>query len=103
MSDHDEELQLVQAGELGDRIAAFLDSDIGKYIDSCSKTDENEAIAKLLKLSPFEFDKLGELQSAIAKIQEDVMLSRKVNAYLADAIIRGQQADQLLMSNEETT
>lgn len=98
----DEEDQLVAAGEMGDKIKAFIAGEIGQYLMSARDRDEQEAIGELLALDPFEYLTLAKLQNEIAKIQENVVLARKVHAYLGDAIIRGQQADELLMSKEES-
>lgn len=98
MSDED---QLVKAGEVGDKVRAFVESDIGKLILKGADADRTEAIKGLLELDPFGYNNLPDLQNALAKIQENVVLAGKVQAYLGDAIIRGDQADQLLMSQED--
>lgn len=98
MSDED---QLVQAGEIGDKVKAFIASEIGQLMLSAKDQDKSEAMNDMLKLNPYDYKTLGELQNAIAKAQENVMLAEKVHGYLADVIIRGEQADQLLMSQED--
>lgn len=98
MSDED---QLVQAGEAADKVRAFIESEVGQLILAAADQDEREAFKELLTIDPFEFTDLPTLQNTIAKIQENVMLSRKINSYLGDAIIRGDQADEILMSKEE--
>ena len=99
MSDED---QLVRAGEMADKVRAFMESEVGKLILASGDLDERESFAEMLALDPFEFTSLAELQNTIAKIQENVVLSRKIQGYLADAIIRGDQADEILMSKEES-
>jgi len=97
-----EEQQLVEAGQMGDKVRAFIESDIGQLILSGADIDKAEAIKDLLELDPFAYNNLPDLQNALAKIQENVVLSGKIQGYLGDAIIRGDQADQLLMSKEES-
>lgn len=96
-----EEADLVAAGELGDKVAAFLETEIGMYLLAARDRDEKEAQESLLSLDPYQYDSLGKLQAAIAAAQENVVLARKVQGYLGDAIINGRQADQLLMSQED--
>lgn len=96
-----DENDLVSAGEFGDKVSAFIDSEIGKYLIACKARDEAEAAEALLSLDPFKYSSLGELQSKIAELQENMVLARKIHGYLADAIINGKQADQLLMTKED--
>jgi endonuclease/exonuclease/phosphatase (EEP) superfamily protein YafD len=97
MSQEDE---LARAGQLGDEVKAFIEGPIGQLILKAKDIDEQQAVSELMLLDPYKYKTLGDLQGAIAKLQENVILAGKVNAYLADAIIRGNQADELLMSEE---
>lgn len=93
MSDIEE---LISTAEFGDRVEALVQSDIGEYLEECAEQDAQEALEELMKLNPYDFSTLGELQSAIAGCQEKAHIARKILGYLGDAIIRGQQADQQL-------
>ena len=94
------EEDLIRAGELGDRVKAFIESEIGEMLIDKSERDESEAMRALLTIEPYKYTTLGELQSAIAQKQENVILAGKVHSYLAEAVIQGQEADQLLMNEE---
>ena len=86
---------------LGIDVENFLETSVGRYILGCSEQDEADAIGNLLNIDPYKSATLGELQSAISKAQNDVLIGRKVQGYLTDAIIRGNQAEEVLQNEEE--
>lgn len=96
-----DEDQLAVAGEFGEKVAAFLESEIGRYLEQRAQIEEEQAAAAMLELDPWEFTELTVLQNHIARIQEKVVMARNNQGYLADAIVRGQDADNLLMSRED--
>lgn len=99
MSSEDE---LVKKGQFGDDVAAFIEGHpIGQYIVACRERDEAEAMEALMSLDPYKYHTLGELQTALAQIQENVVIARKLHGYLGDAIIEGRQADAVLLSQED--
>lgn len=92
---------LARAGEFGDKVAAFSEGEIGQYLERKVQADEIEIFQAFLELDPWDFNNLPDLQNAIARLQEPVFQGRQIKAYLADAIIAGQEADNLLMSKED--
>lgn len=94
-----------KAIDLKIQIERLIESEVGDYLEEAREQDEREAVLALLALNPFDakFTQLSQLQSEIAKIQENVMLARKVNTYFANAILNGNQAEELLSSEEEMT
>jgi hypothetical protein len=87
--------------QLSIEVEKFLDTDIGRYILGCREQDEKDALEKLVEFDPYKYNNLGELQTAFAKIQENVLIARKVHGYLSDAIIRGNQAEEILAAIED--
>lgn len=97
-----EEDQLAYAGEFGEKVSSFLESEIGQYLEERAQIEENAAAAAMMEIDPWEYTKLSKLQNAIAKIQEKAIMARNNKGYLADAILSGRDADNLLMSREDT-
>lgn len=91
---------LVAEAELGEQAKKFLVTKVGRYIDGCSKQDIDEAKDQLFELDPYKFDTLVELQNAIASIKAKAVSAMKLRGYISEAIVRGNQAVDLL-SNEE--
>lgn len=87
--------------ELLIEVEQFLETNVGKYILGCREQDEKDAFDKLVDFDPYKFKTLGEVQSAISALQQDVLLAKKVHGYLSDAIIRGNQAEEILATIEE--
>lgn len=80
---------------LGVETVNFIKTRPGEYLIARQRQDEADAVEVLIALNPYEYKTHGELLCAIAKAQESVNLSRKVNAYLQDAILSGNQAQGL--------
>lgn len=97
----DEIQECLAEAELGIQIQNFISTDVGRYLIGCRDQDENDATDKLLNLDAFQYSTLGELQSAITKIQQDILTAKKVHGYLSDAIIRGNQAEEILSTIED--
>jgi len=81
----------------------FVEGPVMDVLKTAQQRDEQAAMVELLELNPFDakFTKLADLQNALAKIQENVMLSRRVSAYFADAILNGQEAEEYLITQQE--
>jgi len=94
------EITIAEA-ELGIKTESFLETDIGRYLLGCRDQDERDAMEKLVEFDPYDYDSLGKLQAAFAKIQENVLISRKVHGYLTDAIIKGRQAEEMIAAIED--
>lgn len=86
---------------IGIEAEKFLESHIGQYLVGCGIQDEEHAIISLLDFNPYDYSTLGELQTALAKLQQDVHIARKVQGYLTDAIVKGTQAEEIIINNEE--
>ena len=84
---------------IGEDMKAFLNSDVGKYILGCAEQDIQEYRESLQELDPYKYTTLADLQNAIADISRKAEIAGLVKGYIADAIIRGQQAEHTL--NEE--
>lgn len=102
MTDENGEIEVVTAeAVLGIEVENLFESDVGKFILGAAEQDENDAMIKLMEFDPYQFTTLGELQSALAKIQQNVLISRNVQGYLSDAIIRGRQAEEIIANIED--
>lgn len=86
---------------MGIEVEKFLETTIGRYILGCGDMDEKDAIGTLLNFDPYEYSTLGEIQTALAKMQQNVHIARKVHGYLSDAIVRGNQAEEIIANSEE--
>lgn len=93
--------EVIEAASLGIKVEQFLKSEEGKYFLKRKDEDYKIAMDALLAIDPYEHHTLGELQSAVAKTQEDVRLAKKVSTYFGDAILNGRQAEDILNSEEE--
>ena len=91
------EIETILATEqLGTQAKSFLESDLGKYIDGCSKQDIEAAKDELLALDPYIFPDLQLLQNAISSIQQKARVANSIREYLAEAITNGAQATHQL-------
>lgn len=82
--------------ELGEEIAKFLQTDIGKYLDGCTSQDIESAKDDLLELDPHKYTSLTELQNAMAGIQKRARTAESLRQYLSEAILNGNQAEHQL-------
>ena len=100
MADNEIELLSAQA-TLAVEVEVFLETNLGRYILGCREQDEADAIEQLVEFNPYQFDSLAKLQSALIEIQQNVLIAKKVHGYLSDAIINGNQAEEILENLEE--
>ncbi|MCR4308116.1 MAG: hypothetical protein NUV80_06165 [Candidatus Berkelbacteria bacterium] len=91
----------IAAFKLGKEAEVFIQSDLGKYIDGCSKQDMESAKQALLDLDPYAFKDLVELQNKIVSLQTQAKLAMKVIDYFAETINRGKQAEHQLETEED--
>jgi len=97
-----DELDLVNAEVvLGVDMEKFLETEVGRYFMGCSDQDEKDAIETMMNFDPYAFPTLGELQSSLANLQQNVHIARKVKGYISDAIITARQAEEILQNQEE--
>ncbi len=85
----DPESPEVRDAVFGKQIELFMDSDIGKYLQEGMKTLADVALIELKDADPFEPKK-------IVQLQERVRIFENMASLLAEAIIKGQNALQLL-------
>lgn len=103
MSDEGQEVQQALAeAELGIQVEQFLEnSPVGRYLVGCGEQDEQRVLDELIDFDAYKYTTLGELQTAFAKIQQNLLISRKVHNYLTDAIINGRQAEEIIANIED--
>lgn len=74
---------------LGDDVAKWLETDVGRYMAAGFESEEQEALDQLATVHPWRWRK-------IAQLQERIRLARRFSTMAAEAIICGRQAlDQL--------
>lgn len=82
--------------ELGLEVIKFLETDIGKYLEGCSRQDVEDAKGALLAIDPYAYTELQKLQNAIAEIQRKALIAESLRAYLSEAILNARQAAEPL-------
>lgn len=92
---------LVAEVELGEQFKKFLNTKVGRYIEGCTQQDIDVAKDELLAIDPYKYNTLVELQNAIRSIQEKAVCLQKLRAYMADAIVRGDNAGHVLAQAED--
>lgn len=92
---------LIAEEELGERVRAFLQTDVGKYLAGVVQQDIEEAKTKLLELDPYTFKSLQDLQSEIAGLQTKARIAEKLAGYLSEAVIKGDQATHQLAQGDD--
>lgn len=95
------EIQLIASQQLGDEAKAFLKSNIGQLIIGCAEHDVREAKDDLLKIDPYEFKTLAELQSKISSLQLKAKIALQIDSYLSEAITSGEQASHQLQEVQD--
>ena len=96
-----DDAELIEKIRVREMVTDFINGQLGENLEARRAQDERIAVNRLLKLNPYEYDSLEKLRGAIAQIQENVILARKVNAYFADAILEGNEAEMLLDTQED--
>lgn len=95
------ETDVLKAQEkLGQDVVAFIQSDIGRYLDGTLKQDEDQAKSELLELDPLKFTTLVDLQNAIVQIQLKVKIAQSIHDKLEEAINTGRDATHQLENQE---
>lgn len=80
---------LFETAIFGKVVENFLSSDIGNYLLEQAKTEEEESTAALIRTSPWRRRRIQQLQNQVWRAQQ-------FQVWLADAIVAGQQATNLL-------
>ena len=87
---------VIAVEQLGIQVKSFLESDLGKYIEGCTRQDVESAKDELIALDPYLFTDLPLLQNAISSIQEKARIAESIRGYLSEAITNGAQATHQL-------
>jgi len=85
--------ELFAEAMIGRDAEEFLKSDIGNYLLGCADQEIDEAMHELKNVHPWRTRKIKELQNKIWRAES-------FKQWLAELIIRGQQALQNLESDE---
>lgn len=85
--------ELFETAVFGKVVENFLSSDIGSYLLERAKEEEQEAVEALARVSPWRRRRIQQLQNQIWRAQQ-------FQVWLADAIVTGQQATNLLEGEE---
>lgn len=99
MSDNNQEVKAAEA--IGDQARAFIDSELGQYLNGCMKQDVELAKHELLVIDAWKFMSLIELQTAISRIQDKVNHAISLQEYLDQAIVSGEQASHQLEQQDD--
>lgn len=92
---------LIAQAQLGDKVRAFLEGDIGQYLLGCAKQDIEAAKDLLFDLDPHKFTTLIDLQNEIIRLQDKGKKAMGLQGYLSEAIVNGDQAIHQLESAGE--
>lgn len=92
---------LIADVEIGEQAKAFLQGDLGRYLEGCAQQDLTQAKDELFDLDPYKYTELVALQGAISAIQRKGKIALDVQQYLAEAITNGSQALHQLESTGE--
>ena len=79
----------VRVAVFGRQVEDFLASDVGLYVQQCAEIEETEAKNALALVDP-------EDAAKVRKLQNDVLVARKVISWLAEAVQKGHEAIQVL-------
>lgn len=85
---------------LGEDTKILLKGSVGQELIVQSELTKNEASDELMKLDPFSFFSLGELQSKIASIQNDYRRIASLSAYLENFIVEGENTLDTVHQNQ---
>lgn len=81
--------EIFDTAVFGKIVENFLSSEIGDYLLGHARTEEEEATALLVRTSPWRRRRIQQLQNQVWRAQQ-------FQVWLADAIVAGQQATNLL-------
>jgi hypothetical protein len=84
----------VRVAVFGKQVEDFLNGDIGAYLVRRAETQAEEAIEALKTVSPWRRRRITQLQARIAAFEG-------IQQWLADAIVDGRQALNLIEGAEE--
>lgn len=98
-----DELAAIASVEEYLKVQPFVESDVYDVLKKGMAEDKRIASDALASINVWDYDSLPALQNAIAKLQEDVILSGKVSTYFATVIQRGLAGEEYLRSLEEET
>ena len=80
-----DEKDVIEAAVFGKQVEDFLSSDIGRYLVKYAERDAEAAVESLKRADPTEENQIRHLQSIIWRAES-------FQAWLAEAIMNGQQA-----------
>jgi hypothetical protein len=81
--------QLIAEAIMGKDAEEFLHSDLGKYLIGCAEQEAQDAMNELARVYPWRRKRIQTLQNQIWRAQS-------IQSWLAELIIRGNQAKQAL-------
>lgn len=81
--------ELFAEAMIGKDAEEFIRSDIGRYIIGCAEQEAQEALDQLKRVYPWRRRKITELQNKIWRAES-------IQSWLAELVIKGQQAIQQL-------
>ena len=84
--------ELLAEDLLGREVKEFLLTNVGKYIDGCTQQDIQSATDEMMAIDPYAYTSLAELQNKISSIKLKALIGESLRGYMADAIVKGNQA-----------
>ena len=84
-------------------VEGFTESPLYKVLEKRQAIDEQTAFKEFLELDPYTYTTLPDLQNKLAKIQENVLISRRVNTYFYETILIGREVEETLTAEEDLT
>ena len=81
--------ELFAEAMIGKDAEEFIRSDIGRYIIGCAEQEAQDALDQLKRVYPWRRRKITELQNKIWRAES-------IQSWLAELVIKGQQAIQQL-------
>lgn len=81
--------ELFAEAMIGRDAEEFIRSDIGRYIIGCAEQEAQDALDQLKRVYPWRRRKITELQNKIWRAES-------IQSWLAELVIKGQQAIQQL-------
>jgi len=80
---------IVRSAVFGKQVEDFIEGDVGKHIVRRAESEVEEMLDQLKRVSPWRWRRIGQLQARIAALEG-------IQQWLADAIVDGRQALNLL-------
>ena len=84
--------ELLETAVFGKQVENFLEGDIGKYLVKRAEEQAEESIEKLKHVNPWSIFARRKVQ----ELQNKIWVAESIQQWLADAVIDGLQATNLL-------